>query len=43
VAKGKDLAETRFYLCPVCGHIEMDAAPENCPICGAKGEKFALV
>lgn len=38
--QGKDLAETGFYLCPVCGHIELGAAPEACPICGARKEKF---
>lgn len=43
VARGEDLSETRFYLCPVCGHIEMNAAPESCPICGAKREKFAMI
>jgi rubrerythrin len=40
VADGKDLAEANFYLCPVCGHIELGARPETCPICKAKGEKF---
>jgi len=40
VAQGKDLAETQFYLCPVCGHIELGKAPEACPICGATREKF---
>ena len=39
-AQGKDLAEARFYLCPVCGHIEFGAPPESCPICGAKKDKF---
>jgi rubrerythrin len=43
VVQGKDLAETKFYLCPVCGHIELGAPPESCPICGAKGEKFVQV
>ena len=43
VAQGKDLAETKFYLCPVCGHIELGKAPDSCPICGAKGEKFVQV
>ncbi len=41
--KGVDLAETRFYLCPVCGHIEAGAPPEACPICGVKGEKYITV
>jgi rubrerythrin len=36
----KDLTVTNFYLCPVCGHIELGNPPESCPICGAKGEKF---
>jgi len=43
VAQGKDLAETKFYLCPVCGHIEMGNPPEACPICGVKGEKYVQV
>ncbi len=43
VSQGKDLSETNFYLCPVCGHIEMGNPPAACPICGAKGEKFVQV
>ena len=43
VAQGRDLGETRFYLCPVCGHIELGAPPVACPICSCKGEKFRLV
>lgn len=43
VAQGKDLAETRFYLCPVCGHIELGTPPATCPICGTKTEKFVEV
>lgn len=41
--QGKDLAETRFYLCTVCGHIELGAAPATCPICGALEGEFAQV
>jgi rubrerythrin len=40
VEQGADLAEAKFYLCPVCGHIEFGAPPETCPICGAKKDKF---
>ena len=40
VSQGKDVSETKFYLCPVCGHIEMGNPPASCPICGFKGEKF---
>jgi rubrerythrin len=43
VSLGKDLSETNFFLCPVCGHIEMGKPPAACPICGAKGEKFVQV
>jgi rubrerythrin len=43
VAQGRDLAETDFYLCPVCGHIEMGEPPASCPICGARAEKFQKV
>lgn len=31
--------EVFFYLCPVCGNIEM-SVPEKCFICNVKGEKF---
>jgi rubrerythrin len=43
VAQGKDLEEVEFYLCPVCGYIELGRAPEACPICGAKGQRFVKV
>jgi rubrerythrin len=43
VSEGKDLAEAKFYLCPVCGHIEMGNPPDACPICGVKGEKYIQV
>lgn len=43
VKAGKDLDETRFYLCPFCGHIELGEAPDACPICGAKGSEFVQV
>ena len=43
VLQGHDLQQTNFYLCPVCGHIEMDNPPDTCPICGAKGARFMQV
>ena len=43
VAKGQDLTETHFYLCPICGHIELGTPPASCPICGTKAEKFVQV
>jgi rubrerythrin len=43
VKSGKDLEQTSFYLCPICGHIELGEAPEACPICGVKGSRFVQV
>lgn len=43
VKNGKDLDETDFYLCPVCGHIEFGQPPERCPICGAKAHIYEQV
>ena len=42
-AKGEDLTETEFHLCPICGHIEFGKAPESCPICGAPESRFVTV
>jgi rubrerythrin len=41
--KGEDLAESRFYLCPVCGHIEFGTPPGKCPICNVAGSKYVQV
>jgi len=39
VKAGKDLAAD-FYLCPVCGYIEMGKPEGSCPVCGARADKF---
>ncbi len=41
VKQGKDLA-AEFYLCPVCGYIEMGKPQAPCPVCSTKPEKFVL-
>ena len=41
--QGKDLEETEFYLCPVCGHIEFGKPEDNCPICGTIASKYVKV
>jgi superoxide reductase len=28
------------FICQVCGHIEFNAAPDNCPVCYSPKEKF---
>ena len=43
VKQNTDIAEARFYLCPVCGDIEFGVPPERCPICGAPGARFVEV
>jgi rubrerythrin len=41
VKQGKDLV-AEFYLCPICGYIEMGKPEKACPICGTKPEKFVM-
>lgn len=36
----KDMDSEKYYVCPICGHTVENGAPDNCPICGAKGEMF---
>lgn len=43
VKQGKDLTEVEFYLCPVCGNIEIGKPTEACKVCGSKADKFVLV
>ncbi|MBN2445816.1 MAG: rubrerythrin family protein [Phycisphaerae bacterium] len=40
--EGKDL-DADFYLCPVCGHIEIGKPTAACPVCGLKAEKYVQV
>ncbi|MBE0585568.1 MAG: rubrerythrin family protein [Desulfofustis sp.] len=43
VEKGIDLDVSDFYLCPICGYIELGGRPDKCPICGALGKVFETV
>jgi rubrerythrin len=40
VKAGGDLDDAPIRVCPVCGHTVIGDAPDECPICKAKGEKF---
>jgi rubrerythrin len=40
--QGKDMAQAQFYLCPVCGYIELGQPTADCPICGTKAGKFTM-
>jgi rubrerythrin len=39
----KDLPAAPIYVCPFCGHTHVGGAPDVCPVCGAKKEKFVEV
>jgi len=36
----KDIPEAHVYVCPVCGHTIIGDAPDECPVCGLKKEKY---
>ena len=40
VKQGNDLPDRKIYVCSVCGHTTYDEAPDTCPVCGAKKERF---
>jgi rubrerythrin len=40
VKQGNDLPDRKIYVCSVCGHTTYDEAPDACPVCGAKKERF---
>jgi rubrerythrin len=43
VQSGKDLPSTQVYVCQVCGNTVYGEAPDVCPICGVKKEKFTEI
>ena len=40
---GKDLPDSEIFVCEVCGNTVKGEAPEKCPICGARKERFSKV
>lgn len=40
---GKDLPAADVYVCEVCGHTVVGESPDECPVCGARREKFTRV
>ncbi|MCF8109646.1 MAG: rubrerythrin family protein [Desulfohalobiaceae bacterium] len=38
-----DQQDTDYYVCSVCGYTCEDAAPEVCPVCGAKAKAFSNI
>jgi rubrerythrin len=43
VTDGKDLADTKVRVCPICGHTVIGDAPDNCPICGCTADRYIEV
>ena len=39
----KEPAKADYWVCPVCGNTFEGNAPDTCPICGTKKEKFKLI
>lgn len=37
---GKDLPEAPIFVCSVCGYTVSGEAPDKCPVCGAKKDRF---
>ena len=41
VEQGKDIADEKVWVCPVCGHTHIGPeAPEECPVCKLKKDKY---
>ncbi len=43
VQNGVDLEVSEFYLCPICGYIELGKPTANCPVCSALPKVFTTV
>ena len=37
---GQDLEGGEIYVCPICGFTHIGEAPDRCPVCNVKKEKF---
>lgn len=38
--KDGDVEEKEYFVCGVCGHLEIGEAPSTCPVCNATKDKF---
>jgi rubrerythrin len=41
--KGKDMPETEYYVCPICGYTHEGKPTERCPVCNTSAEKFEKI
>jgi rubrerythrin len=42
VDSGKDMQVGKIYVCPVCGRVVGDDAPDFCPVCGTPKAQFKV-
>lgn len=40
VEQGKDMEDKEVLMCPVCGWVGTEPAPDKCPICGASSKVY---
>lgn len=43
VEAGEDIASQKYFVCQVCGQLELADAPEHCPVCKAPKSSFTLM
>ncbi len=43
VETGQDLPDDQIFICTVCGHTVWSEAPDICPVCGAKKDKYTEI
>jgi rubrerythrin len=42
-SKGKDLPETEYYICPICGFTHEGKPTDRCPVCNTSADKFEKI
>ncbi|MEW5914195.1 MAG: rubrerythrin family protein [Thermodesulfobacteriota bacterium] len=40
---GGNLGDYPYFVCPVCGYTAEGQAPDRCPVCNAKGDRFLKI
>lgn len=43
VKSGADLKDAEVRICPVCGHTVIGDAPDECPVCKTKGDRYQSI
>jgi len=43
LGKGKDMPETEYYVCPVCGYTHVGPLEGRCPVCNTPGERYEKI